>query len=205
MNDVEVTMTRLNGKVKKMMTHSAAEIWEMLREQMVDALEGAAVSVEALRRKGEDISRIPARLRNRLLRIANGELSAKAFHVFGETYQARAIYQLPLAEQERLADGGMVDAYIFADGKVDKQLVDPCLMPVRTARKVFDVQRGRVRDEAEQRAWVEAERETSRALPTGGTLGPDRKRHMVCYYDEDGNKVAEWPVTEVAMVLGKAQ
>jgi len=205
MNDVQAYMADFDKPVEKLMKHSLTELRGMFEEFVVGSLVRLAQIVEAMRRKGDDLSWMPTSMRTNCLRIARGELSAKALRVFAGTGSLGAtISQLPLAEQERLAEGGTVEVYAFADGEVDKRLGLPLDMDRDDVMKVFDVKNGRIRDAVGQRAWVESQRERARRLPRDFELFPNRKHHTLDLY-VDGKRARQFKITDLAILLGEAK
>lgn len=84
------------------------------------ALRDAADAWEQLRKRGADLSRYPSALHRILPAIAAGTLAPESVIAFAsESGKLALVAKLPIAEQKKLAAGGLVD--VVRDGAVESR------------------------------------------------------------------------------------
>lgn len=130
----------------------------------VDGLEAAAAGVGVLEKKGSPkLSQIPVFIRHKLLAIAHERLHAGAYLRFHRSGIERSLMRLSLGEQKRLAEGGKVRIYSFPDGVSQYREVRPEELSPFEVRQIFGP--NGIRNHAEQRSWLEAERKRKEYAP----------------------------------------
>jgi hypothetical protein len=145
----------------------------------VEHLTRAASIVRLLEERGEAVEdEANKSLVSWLRRIAYGQLAPEAVIRFsGKPSLINQISSLPLPDQRRVASGQPVSLVVRrGSGGFDSRLIDPLYMSPSQFTQVFA--RGRIRDEAEQIAFLEAgpvESDTKKPSKVG-RLRPDTKR-----------------------------
>lgn len=163
----------------KIPTEQLQEELRRTLEVTVESLVRTAAIVRELEHRGIDLSELRIGLAGYLRQIAHGRLSAKAVVRFAERpLLLRAVSDLPLEEQERLADGEPVKLAVFGDhGQVDHRMVDPLDLSADQIRLIFG---GPViRSVSQQVPLLEDRRvrATRRASsPASGRITADRER-----------------------------
>lgn len=115
-----------------------------------EVLQDLAVIWRELERRGEDLSDLQSGLSAYLPMIASGHVAAEAVVQFaGRASVLRQIAQLPIEEQRRLADGGMVRVLVTQpNGTVSEEDLPAQRLSLSQIRQVFAG--GRIRRPAEQ-------------------------------------------------------
>jgi hypothetical protein len=110
---------------------------------------GIACLVRVMVNKGEKITEFAPPLIRVLIAIADKRFPAQ---YFSHDY-ARKVLAFTTEEQERVLNDEPIDV-LASDGSILKEL--PSKMPKQTQKQVFA--KDHIRDDAEQRAWLEAQR-----------------------------------------------
>jgi hypothetical protein len=131
-----------------------------------------------LEQKGEDLSRVPPKLRRVALDIAHERLDPEAYRLFEGTAVLQYLRALPLTEQQRLAEGGTVKVYTFDNGKAQREVPVLSLTGFEISQ-VFDTESG-IRNAAAQRSWLESRHKRQRHIDGGPIeLITDKRRHTL--------------------------
>lgn len=136
---------------------------DVLKERLVDALANAvsglreaAQIVRVLEERGEDLSEFRGGLFSYLPRIAYGQVLPEVVVRFaGSAYLMNRVAQLPIPEQKRLGDGGMVDVVVRRGDHFDTRKMSPLSLGHDQLRQVFAG--GFLRTVPEQIAHLEAD------------------------------------------------
>lgn len=158
-----------------------------LKEALANSLEMTAQHLVLLGRiwvelesRGEDLSALRSGVGLYLSQIGSGKLSAKAVVAFaGQQLLLRELAELPIEEQERLADGGKVPLVI--EHRTSKELkvdyVELSMLHSRHYSQVFN--KGLIRNADEQKGLLQAPttRKKKPAIP--------RKRKITVIKDEN--------------------
>ena len=179
---------------------TATERIQALRVSLLSMTEGvllAAQIVKVMDANHEEIPRIvPTRLVGGLRRIAEGRMLPEVMVHFRDDIPLRdTIGRLPVVDQKRLLAGDTVpvctpEAEVNGNVTYGLRQLPPEALTSPLRRQVFDYDR--IRDEAEQIAWLKAEqvRELKRVQnPARASLRLDRRRKGVWigdwFYRED--------------------
>jgi hypothetical protein len=141
-----------------------AELGRALRVTAESLVYLAAIWHE-LENRGEDLASLRTGLSAYLPLIASGRADPQAVVAFaGQPTLLRAIIQLPIAEQQRLAAGGTITIVIQTpEGEEAQREVSPTLLSAAETRRVFAP--GVVRSPAEQSRMLRVSRGRARRLP----------------------------------------
>lgn len=131
----------------------------------VDGLRDAAAIVRVLEERGEDLSEFRGGLFNYLPRIAYGQVLPEVIVRFaGSAHLMSRIAQLPIPQQKRLGDGGMIDVVVRRGDHFDTRKMSPLSLGHEQIRQVFAG--GFLRSVPEQIAYLEADSTPEPAFPS---------------------------------------
>ncbi len=157
----------------------------------------AAIWAE-LERRGEDLSDLRRGIGHYLPLVAAGHLAAEAVVAFaGSKTLLKALATLPLAEQRRLAAGGLVPLAVQTADGVEIRNVPPVQIPARMVPSI--IAQGHVRSGDEQTALLglaPSKAARRKSGPAAVRLSPDRQSIMI------GRKKA--PIADVLAALTDA-
>lgn len=139
----------------------ADQTTDALREQLssllartADDLREMAAIVGELERRGEDLSGLKLGIIEHLRRIATGQLLPEIVVRFsGFPQLLRIAVHLPLGDQRRLIEHGVVSLACWRDGKIEFRRVDPLALSGPQVRQAFASDR--IRSDAEQVSYLE--------------------------------------------------
>lgn len=136
-----------------------------------ESIQRAAKIMILMEQEGDDLAGISTNTIRMMRRIAAQQMLPEVFLQLGGRLRQR-VAMLPAKMQRAIVDGTTVPLVIVGENNAfDLMQVDPRKLQPAQVTQVFD--EGRMRDESEQRIWLEAMREEARGADGAALPRPD--------------------------------
>lgn len=171
-----------------------------------------ALALRALEEGGDDLEwardELGAQTYGWLRRIGHNQMLAKVVVAFKKNAAAvEAVSRLPIPDQDKVIKAKRVSMVVVTNaGKADTIKAEVATMGKEQLRQVFDG--GRIRDEAEQRLWLEARRQVATTTPEPEKFGPfeyDRERDVILFLGKRGEPVSPTIVKSLAAAIKRRE
>jgi hypothetical protein len=145
-------------------------------QMTVENFKRIAIIVRILEERGEDLSTLRLSLLSFFRKIAHGQLSAHAVVRFAQFSQLLTrISNLPLPDQEKLANGGPVELVVRQGEAMTTRLLDPIDLKPEQLNQVFG--KDRLRSQSEQIAIIESRQNSTKPVRPTGSIKIDRENN----------------------------
>lgn len=196
----ELNSQSIEPMLEEMRAKSQDELRQVVRDGLRMISESylrMALALRVLEEGGDDLEwakeELDMRTYSWLRKIGHNQMLAKVVVAFNKNKDAvDAVSKLPLPDQEKVVKNRRVNMVVVTGaGKTDTIKADVAGMEREQLRQVFDG--GRIREEAEQRLWLEAKRQVVATTPEPEKFGPfeyDRERDVILFLGKRGDPVS---------------